>query len=100
MAGVKLTDWYKCYSGGWTNEIVPEAFSHPAKFARGLIRRIYEHAIEQGWLTEDRGAQYKLNGDLDKRQVKRCSFFRRLHERKYPHLAIDYEIVLCMEKKL
>jgi len=22
-------DWFNCYSDGWTNEIVPEAFSHP-----------------------------------------------------------------------
>jgi len=49
---VRERDWFKCYSGGWTNEIVPEAFSHPAKFARGLIRRIYEHALEQGYLRE------------------------------------------------
>lgn len=46
------TDWYGLYKKGWQGEIVPEAFSHPAKFARGLIRRIYEYAIEQGYLKE------------------------------------------------
>ena len=49
---VKTMDWFGCYSSGWRNEIVPEAFSHPAKFARGLIRRIYEHALERGYLRE------------------------------------------------
>jgi len=45
-------DWYGLYGEGWGSEIVPEAFSHPAKFSRGLIRRIYEHALEEGWLSE------------------------------------------------
>lgn len=45
-------DWYKCYGESWTNEIIPEAFSHPAKFSRALIKRIYEHCIERGRLTE------------------------------------------------
>jgi len=54
--------------------------------------------IIRALLTEDRGAQYMLDGALVKHQVKRCSFFRRLHERKYPHLAIDYETVLCQRK--
>lgn len=31
--------------------------------------------------------------------VARKSFFRRLHERKNPHLAIDFETVLCMRKQ-
>ena len=43
-------DWYGLYKEGWQGEIVDEAFSHPAKFARGLIRRIYQHALEQGWI--------------------------------------------------
>jgi len=41
--------WERCYSEGWKDVIVEEAFAHPAKFARGLIRRIYAHAKEQGW---------------------------------------------------
>ena len=47
------TTWAGCYNGGWQGVIVPEAFSHPAKFARGLIKRIYEHAFERAWLEED-----------------------------------------------
>jgi len=42
-------DWHNLYSDGWRNEIVPDAFAHPAKFARGLIRRIYAHCLEQGY---------------------------------------------------
>ena len=29
---------------------------------------------------------------------KRAGFFRRLHEKKYPDLAIDYEVVLVVRK--
>src|SRR5215510_4528100 len=42
--------WTGCYRDNWKSLIVPEAFAHPAKYARGLIRRIYEHACERGWL--------------------------------------------------
>src|SRR3990167_1742721 len=43
--------WRNCYDSGWQGEIVPEAFVHPAKFSRALIRRIYDHAFEEGWLA-------------------------------------------------
>ena len=43
--------WYNCYDLGWQGEILPESFSHPAKFSRALIRRIYEHAFAEGWLA-------------------------------------------------
>lgn len=43
--------WQNCYDFGWQNEIVPESFSHPAKFSRALIRRIYEHAFSEGWFS-------------------------------------------------
>jgi len=43
-------DWHGLYSDSWRGEIVDEAFAHPAKFARGLIRQIYKHALEQGWM--------------------------------------------------
>ena len=49
-----MTDlWEKCYDDSWKNEITPESFSHPAKFSRGLIRRIYAHMEEEGWLPEN-----------------------------------------------
>jgi DNA modification methylase len=32
--------------------IVPEAYSHPAKMAYGLLSRIIEHGLERGWFKE------------------------------------------------
>jgi hypothetical protein len=49
---MNTTDWYGLYSDGWRGEIVKEAFVHPAKYARGLIRHIYRHLIDEGWLHE------------------------------------------------
>lgn len=43
-------DWKNCYNDRWHGEVTDETFSHPAKFSRGLIRRIYRHAIELGWI--------------------------------------------------
>jgi len=45
-----MSVWYNCYNEGWKGVIVEDAFQHPAKFSRALIRRIYEHALERGWL--------------------------------------------------
>lgn len=45
------SDWTGLYGESWRDLIVPDAFAHPAKFARGLIRRIYAHAAEEGWLA-------------------------------------------------
>lgn len=47
---VKWLDWRNCYDDNWNGYIVPEAFAHPAKFARGLVERIYKHMLEQGWI--------------------------------------------------
>lgn len=46
-------DWYGLYGNGWKSgaELTSEAFGHPAKFSRSLIRRIYEHCLEQGYLS-------------------------------------------------
>ncbi len=44
------TIWHRCYEDSWKGLIVPQAFAHPAKFARGLIRRIYRHCLERGYL--------------------------------------------------
>jgi hypothetical protein len=42
-------EWRGLYREGWKGQIVEEAFAHPAKFARALIRRIYDHVCEEGW---------------------------------------------------
>ena len=45
-----MTQWYGCYADSWQGVITPDSFAHPAKFARGLIRRIYEHMLESGYI--------------------------------------------------
>lgn len=47
-----MSEWAGCYDERWQGDLVPDAFSHPAKMSRGLVRRIYAHAFEQGWLKE------------------------------------------------
>jgi len=43
--------WRGCYDHGWgKSDLVPDAFSHPAKLAKGLGFRIVEHAMAHGWL--------------------------------------------------
>ena len=48
----KVNDWKGCYPSDWKGKIVPEAFSHPAKYSSRLIERIYKHMGEMGWLKE------------------------------------------------
>jgi len=50
---VKKRDWHGCYGETWKGVIIDDAFSHPAKYGRGLVRRIYQHAVDQGWLCQD-----------------------------------------------
>lgn len=47
---VEQIEWHRCYDDSWKGFIVPEAFTHPAKFARGLITRIYTHMLAEGML--------------------------------------------------
>lgn len=47
---VEQLDWHGCYDDSWKGFIVSEAFAHPAKFARGLITRIYTHMLAEGML--------------------------------------------------
>lgn len=49
---MKTSDWYHCYSHSLKGVISDASFSHPAKFAYGLICRIYAHLLERGWLQE------------------------------------------------
>lgn len=43
-------EWEGCYPSKWKGMIVPGAMTHPAKFSSRLIRRIYEHMLQEGWL--------------------------------------------------
>ena len=45
-----ITDtWAGCYGRGWGQELVPEAFQHPAKVSFLLAERIYAHVATEGW---------------------------------------------------
>ena len=46
----RSSDWYGLYCERWGDDIVPDAYAHPAKYARGLIRRIYRHLLDEGYL--------------------------------------------------
>ena len=47
-----ITTWQGCYADSWQDLIVPGAFAHPAKYARGLIHRIYRHLLEHDYVRE------------------------------------------------
>lgn len=47
---MEQTTWYNCYDESWKGVISDDSFTHPAKFSRALIRRIYEYCLEQGYL--------------------------------------------------
>lgn len=49
---VKITTWNNCYDASWKGVITAKSFSHPAKFARGLIERIYIHCLERGYVRK------------------------------------------------
>jgi hypothetical protein len=44
--------WHGLYGESWKGLIHDDAFAHPAKFSRALIRRIYDHVIEEGWANK------------------------------------------------
>ncbi len=48
---MNVTQWHGCYNDSWNGVITPEAFAHPAKYARGLIRRIYQHMLDSGYVA-------------------------------------------------
>lgn len=44
------TIWTGAYDDNWRELIVPEAFAHPAKMARGLVVRIFDYLLTTGAL--------------------------------------------------
>lgn len=34
---MRRIEWHNLYGGSWRDEIVPEAYSHPAKYNRDVI---------------------------------------------------------------
>lgn len=43
--------WENCYDKSWKGIITPESFAHPAKMARGLLCRILDTMLKQGWIS-------------------------------------------------
>lgn len=50
MSDVSILRWEGCYDSSWKGLITDASFAHPAKFSRGLIERIYDHCLAQGYL--------------------------------------------------
>jgi DNA modification methylase len=44
--------WENCYNDSWNGVITPESFAHPAKFAPGLITRIVDHFLREGYVKK------------------------------------------------
>ena len=42
--------WHGCYGKPWGRLLVRAAYSHPGRYSRALIQKIYEHLREQGYL--------------------------------------------------
>jgi DNA modification methylase len=49
---MKIETWHGCYESSWNDLIVPDAFTHPAKFSHGLIARIFRHMLDEGMLAK------------------------------------------------
>jgi hypothetical protein len=47
---IATDEWRGLYREKWNGLIVPDAIVHPAKFSRALIRHIYQHAVDCGWV--------------------------------------------------
>jgi hypothetical protein len=47
---MKVDRWKNCYPSQWKGVIIDRAFEHPAKFSSKLVKRIYAHLIEEGWV--------------------------------------------------
>ena len=44
-------EWFGLYGESWGDDLVPEAYSHPAKYSRGLIRQIYQYMLVSGMIA-------------------------------------------------
>jgi len=49
---IEPTIWNDCYESSWKGVITPESFSHPAKYSRDLIERIFQHCLEKCYLRK------------------------------------------------
>lgn len=102
VPAVPVLNWHGCYDDQWGDLIVPEAFKHPAKFAKGLIERIYDYGFEQGYWRKGDLIGDPFGGEAVTRK-ERKSFFRRLYESKLPpdsDCRLDWEEVIFVRKPI
>ncbi len=50
MDDMNKIEWTGLYGKSWHGNLVPEAFSHPAKVSFGLAERIYDYMIAEGMI--------------------------------------------------
>ncbi len=83
-----MTIWDGCYNDSWRDEITPESFAHPAKMARGLVRRIFDElALPRGAVVVDPFGGVGTTGiEASSRGLQ---FFGCELEEKFYQLALD-----------
>lgn len=47
---MKIDHWFSMYPSQWKGKICPESAQHPAKFSSRLIKAIYDHICDEGWV--------------------------------------------------
>lgn len=93
--------------------IVPEAFSHPAKFSYSLTERMFGHAIRNGWITKGSVVVDPFGGvgcggivaaycdvqwigvELEAKFVDLAKQNFELHRRKWEKLGSPQPIICC-----
>lgn len=50
---MKIETWQHCYDDSWKGLITVDSFAHPAKMARGLVRRIFDELFAMEALRKD-----------------------------------------------
>ncbi len=52
-SGVPVQTWAGCYDSSWKDILFPKAFAHPAKMARGLLERILDFGLAEGFWDKE-----------------------------------------------
>ena len=103
-----ITCWQHCYDDSWKGLIVDESFSHPAKYAPGLIERIAAHlALPRGAVVVDpfggvglggvvfagRGVQW-VGCELEEKFVKLALQNFKLHRKTWQGFGDPLPIII------
>ncbi len=51
--GVPVQTWEDCYSKSWVGTLSPGGMAHPAKISRGLLERILDFGLAEGFWDKD-----------------------------------------------